>query len=108
MKITDRIDHTNDMVGEWCSELPPCPKSVKISLDDHCQFKCTFCASGMNEVKARMDLGKFKRLVDELVANGTEEIGLFFIGEVLDVTGWLGGYNFQWAWSSGWVCGESL
>ncbi|RUO59144.1 NAD(P)/FAD-dependent oxidoreductase [Pseudidiomarina marina] len=34
--------------------------------------------------------------------------GLYFIGEVLDVTGWLGGYNFQWAWSSGWVCGESL
>ncbi|MFT5711836.1 MAG: putative flavoprotein YhiN, partial [Glaciecola sp.] len=32
--------------------------------------------------------------------------GLFFIGEVLDVTGWLGGYNFQWAWSSGWVAGQ--
>jgi predicted Rossmann fold flavoprotein len=32
--------------------------------------------------------------------------GLYFIGEVLDVTGWLGGYNFQWAWSSGWVCGQ--
>jgi predicted Rossmann fold flavoprotein len=29
--------------------------------------------------------------------------GLFFIGEVVDVTGWLGGYNFQWAWSSGWA-----
>src|SRR5574343_687274 len=29
--------------------------------------------------------------------------GLYFIGEVVDVTGWLGGYNFQWAWSSGWV-----
>lgn len=32
--------------------------------------------------------------------------GLYFIGEVLDITGWLGGYNFQWAWSSGWVCGQ--
>lgn len=32
--------------------------------------------------------------------------GLYFIGEVLDVTGWLGGYNFQWAWASGFVCGE--
>lgn len=32
--------------------------------------------------------------------------GLYFIGEVLDVTGWLGGYNFQWAWSSGWVTGQ--
>jgi predicted Rossmann fold flavoprotein len=33
--------------------------------------------------------------------------GLFVIGEAVDVTGWLGGYNFQWAWSSGWVAGEA-
>ena len=33
---------------------------------------------------------------------------LFFIGEVVDVTGWLGGYNFQWAWSSGWVAGQAI
>ncbi len=32
--------------------------------------------------------------------------GLFFIGEVVDVTGWLGGYNFQWAWASGWCAGQ--
>ncbi|MCS5708447.1 NAD(P)/FAD-dependent oxidoreductase [Candidatus Berkiella cookevillensis] len=32
--------------------------------------------------------------------------GLYFIGEVLDVTGWLGGYNFQWAWASGWSAGQ--
>jgi predicted flavoprotein YhiN len=32
--------------------------------------------------------------------------GLFFIGEVVDVTGWLGGYNFQWAWSSGFAAGQ--
>jgi predicted Rossmann fold flavoprotein len=34
--------------------------------------------------------------------------GLYFIGEVVDVTGWLGGYNFQWAWSSGWVAGQAV
>ncbi len=34
--------------------------------------------------------------------------GLYFIGECVDVTGWLGGYNFQWAWASGFVAGESL
>ncbi|WP_428378225.1 NAD(P)/FAD-dependent oxidoreductase [Lichenicoccus sp.] len=33
--------------------------------------------------------------------------GLFAIGEAVDVTGWLGGYNFQWAWASGWVAGEA-
>jgi hypothetical protein len=34
--------------------------------------------------------------------------GLYFVGEVVDVTGWLGGYNFQWAWSSAYVCAEAL
>jgi len=34
--------------------------------------------------------------------------GLYFIGEVVDMTGWLGGYNFQWAWSSGWVAGNNV
>jgi predicted flavoprotein YhiN len=32
---------------------------------------------------------------------------LYFVGEVVDVTGWLGGYNFQWAWSSGWCAGQA-
>ncbi len=35
-----------------------------------------------------------------------QQPGLYFIGEVVDVTGWLGGYNFQWAWASGWVAGQ--
>ncbi len=34
--------------------------------------------------------------------------GLFVIGEAVDVTGWLGGYNFQWAWSSGWAAGQAI
>jgi len=34
--------------------------------------------------------------------------GLYFIGEVVDVTGWLGGFNFQWAWSSGWAAGKAI
>ena len=35
-----------------------------------------------------------------------KQTGLYFIGETVDVTGWLGGYNFQWAWSSGWAAGQ--
>ncbi len=34
--------------------------------------------------------------------------GLYFIGEAVDVTGWLGGFNFQWAWSSGWAAGQAI
>jgi predicted flavoprotein YhiN len=33
--------------------------------------------------------------------------GLYVIGEAVDITGWLGGYNFQWAWSSGWAAGQA-
>ena len=46
---------------------------------------------------------------DELSSKTMEskkQSGLYFIGEVVDVTGWLGGYNFQWAWSSGWCAGQ--
>ncbi len=38
----------------------------------------------------------------------SKQAGLYFIGEVLDVTGWLGGYNFQWAWASGYACAQGL
>ncbi|MFM6986952.1 MAG: NAD(P)/FAD-dependent oxidoreductase [Hydrogenophaga sp.] len=38
----------------------------------------------------------------------SKQPGLYFIGEVVDVTGWLGGYNFQWAWASAFVCAQAL
>lgn len=46
---------------------------------------------------------------DELSSKTMEakkQPGLYFVGEVMDVSGWLGGYNFQWAWSSGYAAGE--
>ena len=57
--------------------------------------------------KAEVTLGGVS--TDELSSKTMETrkvAGLFFIGEVVDVTGWLGGYNFQWAWSSGWAAGQ--
>jgi len=38
----------------------------------------------------------------------SRQAGLYFIGEVVDVTGWLGGYNFQWAWASAYACAQAL
>lgn len=49
--------------------------------------------------------------VDELSSKTMEskiQEGLYFIGEVVDVTGWLGGFNFQWAWSSGWSAAQDI
>jgi predicted flavoprotein YhiN len=38
----------------------------------------------------------------------TRQKGLFFIGEAVDVTGWLGGYNFQWAWASAYAAAQAI
>lgn len=48
------------------------------------------------------------RALDQKTMQAKSVPGLYFIGEVVDVTGWLGGYNFQWAWSSGWVAGQAV
>ena len=70
----------------------------------------TFVPNGTEGyAKAEVTLGgnRYRRpfLEDD---GGEEGPGLFAIGEAVDVTGWLGGYNFQWAWSSGWVAGEAV
>ena len=48
------------------------------------------------------------REIDSKTMESKRAPGLHFIGEVVDVTGWLGGYNFQWAWASGYACAEAL
>ena len=48
------------------------------------------------------------RELDSKTMESRRAPGLHFIGEVVDVTGWLGGYNFQWAWASGFACAEAL
>ena len=48
------------------------------------------------------------REIDSRTLESRRQPGLHFIGEVLDVTGWLGGYNFQWAWASGYACAQAL
>ncbi|WP_419316902.1 NAD(P)/FAD-dependent oxidoreductase [Caulobacter sp. ErkDOM-E] len=46
--------------------------------------------------------------LDSRTLQAKEVPGLYFIGEVVDVTGWLGGFNFQWAWASGWSAGQAV
>ena len=48
------------------------------------------------------------RDLDSRTLQAREIPGLYFIGECVDVTGWLGGYNFQWAWASGWAAGQAV
>ncbi|OAP41022.1 hypothetical protein AU381_03825 [Sinorhizobium glycinis] len=48
------------------------------------------------------------RALDSRTMQATNIPGLYFIGECVDVTGWLGGYNFQWAWASGFAAGQDV
>ena len=48
------------------------------------------------------------RALDQRTMTAKAVPGLYFVGEVVDVTGWLGGYNFQWAWASGWCAGQAV
>ena len=59
--------------------------------------------------KAEVTLGGVDtRALSSKTMEATAVPGLFVIGEAADVTGWLGGYNFQWAWSSGWCAGQAI
>jgi hypothetical protein len=59
--------------------------------------------------KAEVTLGGVDtRALSSKTMMANEVPGLHFIGEVVDVTGWLGGYNFQWAWASAYACAQSL
>ncbi len=59
--------------------------------------------------KAEVTLGGIDtRHLSSKTMEAADVPGLYVIGEALDVTGWLGGYNFQWAWSSGWCAGQAV
>ena len=59
--------------------------------------------------KAEVTLGGVDtRALSSQTLEARQQPGLYFIGEVVDVTGWLGGYNFQWAWASAAACAEAL
>jgi predicted Rossmann fold flavoprotein len=76
------------------------------SLEDLHRWRCT---PGGTEGYAKAEVTAGGVHPDELSSKTMEArkvSGLFFIGEVVDVTGHLGGYNFQWAWSSGWAAGQ--
>jgi ribosomal protein S21 len=61
---------------------------------------------GYKQGRGHAGRGRHARPVAQTMES--KQPGLYFIGEVVDVTGWLGGYNFQWAWASGHACAQAL
>lgn len=99
---------------EWCvlyAENKPLAEFSKTELHHHAQHLSawTLMPNGtLGYNKAEVTLGGVDtRALSSKTMAANAVPGLFFIGEVVDVTGWLGGYNFQWAWSSGWVAGQA-
>ena len=107
---------TNRLVGKLALESPDLNKPItnlsKSKLLNIANLIHAFeilISDSEGYVKAEVTAGGVD--TKELSSKTMESLkmpGLFFVGEVVDVTGWLGGYNFQWAWSSGFVAGNSI
>ncbi len=100
-------------VVEWCERFggsKPMQRYTRKELDEVARglHHWELLPSGTEGFgKAEVTVGGID--TDELSSKTMESRkvpGLYFVGECVDVTGWLGGYNFQWAWSSGWVAGQ--
>ena len=99
--MPQRLAHAGDADERW---------QCATRLDDVAPLEAGSLPTGTEGyAKAEVTLGGID--TDELSSRTMEARkvpGLFVIGEAVDVTGWLGGYNFQWAWSSGWAAGEAV
>jgi len=100
----------------WCERYAPAKKTMPhytasetrglaLSLED---WRLGF-AGTEGYPKAEVTLGGVDTAaLSSKTMEARQVAGLYFIGEVVDVTGWLGGYNFQWAWSSGYAAGQAV
>jgi predicted Rossmann fold flavoprotein len=100
---------------QWCERVAPSRPMSRYSTEEieiiarhlhHWKFQ----PSGTEGYsKAEVTLGGIDtRELSSKTMESNRVPGLFFVGEVMDVTGWLGGYNFQWAWASGHAAGQFI
>jgi predicted flavoprotein YhiN len=105
------------LADAWANAHTP-PTAREKSLADWNKAELTTVADELNAwrlkpsgtlgyKKAEVTLGGVDtRALSQQTMEAKATPGLHFIGEVVDVTGWLGGYNFQWAWASAAACGD--
>jgi predicted Rossmann fold flavoprotein len=92
----------------WQRSLPDTPDKALQQLA-HALNQWTLTPAGTEGyAKAEVTAGGVDTKELSQQSMESRQPGLYFIGEVVDVTGWLGGYNFQWAWSSGFACAQAL
>jgi len=84
------------------------PKALKAIAEQLARFPLV-CSGTEGYRTAEVTLGGVDTTeVSSTTMESKRQPGLYFVGEVLDVTGWLGGYNFQWAWASGHAAGQAV
>lgn len=105
----------NRFIQAWCSRFAPRKPLGAFSRRDMDQLAGTMHAWELKPAgtegypKAEVMVGGVSTsALSSRTMEARSVPGLFFVGEVVDVTGWLGGYNFQWAWSSGAAAGRSV
>jgi predicted Rossmann fold flavoprotein len=92
----------------WARAINEASDKALCALADHlCRWELT-PAGTEGYRKAEVTAGGVDTRVLSSQTMESHQPGLYFIGEVVDVTGWLGGYNFQWAWASGFACAQGL
>ncbi len=104
-RLADRIAWHAEARGAW-SSLPD-EKLLALAKDIHAYRFIPAGTFGYRHAEVTRG-GLDTREVSPKTMESHKVPGLFFIGEVLDVTGQLGGFNFQWAWSSGWAAGQAV
>lgn len=105
-RLVDCLQALGQIPDGTLKQLNPRDQAVLVSQLTHWQVQ----PNGTEGYRtAEVTLGGVDtRNLSSKTMEATAVPGLYFIGEVVDVTGWLGGYNFQWAWSSAWACGQAL
>lgn len=94
--------------GRWNVALAELPRTTLADIAARLKTWAIQPSGTLGYNKAEVTLGGVDtRELDQKSMAARRQPGLFFVGEVVDVTGWLGGYNFQWAWSSGWSAGQA-
>ncbi|HVQ07879.1 MAG TPA: NAD(P)/FAD-dependent oxidoreductase [Allosphingosinicella sp.] len=95
-------------IGLWSELANICDDKLKAAQQRLADWR--FCPDGSEGfAKAEVTLGGISTAdLSSRTMEAKAVPGLYAIGEAVDVTGWLGGYNFQWAWASGWAAGQVL
>lgn len=105
LRAAGRVGKT-DLADMRLADAPD--KALRVLADGIHQWRLVPSGTAGYKKAEVMRGGVDTRGLDQKSMQARSVPGLYFIGEAVDVTGWLGGYNFQWAWASGVACGRAL